>query len=105
MSTTHVKGAVRKDDTKVTFNFSNGQLGPNGDYDLVHKYDPEMLGRHTKQQKLNQAIMWVNHTFPCECPPSSNVDPINRFARIFQQVDNLEDLIEALNWLNDPKDN
>lgn len=101
---TSIMNAVRKEGSKVNINLDLDGF-PNGDYDLYHKYDPELVGKRVKEAKLAQLDLWLSVTLPSSVGlPTESEEMIGSAARIFKS-ENKEDLIKLVKWLSDTKDN
>ena len=101
-----ISDALRKEGAQVTMNIGDVSNLMNGDYDLVHKYEPEIAALRIKQAKMEQLATWLNNTFPRfgAAPAVASTDIIGSAARIFNSGQK-EDFMRLVEWLNDPADN
>lgn len=105
--TSRIEGAIRKDGDKITMNINTGQVTQltNGDYNLIHQYDSELVSLKTKNAKLIQLKTWLDTTFPISAGlPTRSDEMVGAAARIFQSACK-DDLIKLVEWLSDPTDN
>jgi len=101
---------IHKNGNDIQIMNNLNDLTENGDYHLVHQYDPVEVARRTKQGKLEQLQTWVFQTFPGEINAEGNLNavpqdyvPMRSTANIYEN--HQQDLISLVNWLNDPLDN
>ena len=100
-----ISDALRKEGAQVTMNIGDVSNLMNGDYDLVHKYEPEIAALRIKQSKMEQLSTWLNITFPGSVRvPDQSEDTVGSAARIFTSGQK-EDFMRLVEWLNDPADN
>ena len=105
--TTRIECAIRKDGNLITMNINTSQVSllPNGDYNLIHQYDSELVGFNTKNAKLIQLKTWLDTTFPTSAGlPTRSDEMVGAAARIFQSASK-DDLKALVEWLSDPTDN
>ena len=101
---------IRKDGDVITLSNGFSNLTANGDYHLVHQYDPIEVARRTKRGKLEKLETWVFQTFPGQINAEGNLNAVPQdyvsgrsAANIYEN--HQQDLISLVNWLNDPLDN
>lgn len=101
---------IRKDGDAITLSNGFSNLTANGDYHLVHQYDPVEVAHRAKQRKLEQLQTWVSQTFPGQINAEGNLNAVPQdyvsgrsAANIYEN--HQQDLISLVNWLNDPRDN
>ena len=101
---------IRKDGDVITLSNGFSNLTANGDYHLVHQYDPVEIARRTKQGKLEQLQTWVFQTFPRQINYEGNLNEVSQDNVSMRSAVNIyenhqQDLISLVNWLNDPTPN
>ena len=97
----HILNAVRKDDDKVSVKFD---LTVNGDYHLIHQYNPQSNRDRVMRNKLSQLNTWLTLTFKHGPPPPDSYSPMVHAGAI-NDSEHQENLTELVKWLLDPKDN
>ena len=96
---------IRKDGNIVTYPEGFPDLSSNGDYHVVHAYDPVVNSDRNKLSKIEILQVWVNQTFPqAGQPPGDLGEHINKTWNLYNS-DVKQDFIDLVNWLNDPTDN
>ena len=101
---------IHKNGNDIQIMNNLNDLTENGDYHLVHQYDPVEVARRTKQGKLEQLQTWVFQTFPGEINAEGNLNEVSQDNVSMRSAVNIyenhqQDLISLVNWLNDPLDN
>ena len=95
---------IRKEDDKIISNLDLSKMKTNGDYYVIHSYDPELNTNRVMKAKLNQLDTWLKHTFNYGDEPPKADDNVNKAFRIWNS-ENKQDIMDLINWLKDPKDN
>jgi len=91
--------AIRKDDNIISFPNGFPQLSANGDYDIIHRYDPEVRNINKIIGALDEVNTWVTQDFEKYGPPPNADKPINHAYNIYKT--NKEDIIFLIKWLKD----
>lgn len=99
--TSYVGGTMNVSNGTVTITVPSGLR--NGDWKMVHCYDPDANASKVKKAKLDQLITWITVTFNYG-QPLQGTDMINKAFSLFNSGVK-DDMIALLTWLNDPKDN
>lgn len=95
---------IRKDGDIISTKLDLSKMKVNGDYHVIHSYDPKYVANRVMKEKLQQLDMWVNQTFNCAGEPPVADDNINKAFKLCNS-DNKQDFIDIVNWLMDTKDN
>ena len=94
---------IRKDDKKISFPNGFPNLEKNGDYHIIHAYDPSLTSDRIMRSKINQLNTWLKDTFQSGIPIEGD-NNINKAARIYNSEQKYN-MTELINWLLDPSDN
>ena len=96
---------IRKDGNVVTYPEGFPDLSANGDYHVVHAYDPVVNSDGNKLTKIADLYGWVTQTFPLVGgPPAGEGEFFGKTWNVYNS-DVSQDFIDLVNWLNDPTDN
>ena len=98
--------SINKDGEYITLKIPLNAV--NGDYNVIHAYDPKLHEECVKESKRLQLLRWLETTFPMcdQFPQGEEYDkkPIGAAIRIFNSSSK-DDLLSLIQWLNDPVDN
>lgn len=94
---------IRKDDKEISFPTGFPNLDKNGDYHIIHSYDPSLTSDRIMRAKINQLNTWLKGTFPGGTPNEGN-NNINKAAKLYNSKEK-QNFMDLINWLLDPNDN
>ena len=95
---------IRKDNDKISYDLDLTKMKANGDYYVIHSYDPELNANRVMKEKINQLDTWLKHTFNYGDEPPKADDNINKAFQLWNS-DNKQNFKDIIDWLMDPKDN
>ena len=94
---------IRKDDKNISFPNGFPNLKKNGDYHIIHAYDPSLTSDRIMRSKINQLNTWLKDTFQHGVPMQGN-DNINKAGKLYMSKEK-QNFMDLINWLLDPEDN